>query len=102
MKNTLSALIFSFALFLTPIFSSTNAFADPMTLEVTDSQALELGLKAMVGKTVTLQLTSGSELSGVLEAVGPSTVRIGQLTGKEFYSAVVRIEQIIAVVYRAK
>ena len=76
--------------------------AETAPLEVTDAQAIDQGLKSLIGKGVTLRLRGGEEMSGVLEAVGPTAVRLGQLTGKEFFSAIIRIEEIAGVVYRAK
>ena len=76
--------------------------AETTPLEVSDAQAIDQSLKALIGKGVTLRLRGGEEMSGVLEAVGPTAVRLGQLTGKEFFSAIIRIEEIAGVVYRAK
>lgn len=71
-------------------------------LEVTASDAIPAGLEKLSGKSVTLKLASGEEVSGVVEEVGPSTLRLGQLTGKEFYSALVAIKDISAVIYRSR
>lgn len=79
-----------------------SAVADPVKLEVSSQNAIVGGLNTLLNKVVTLHLRSGQELSGVVEAVGPSAVRLGSLTGKEFYSAIISIDDISAVVYRAK
>src|SRR5689334_11052861 len=80
----------------------STVLAEELKLEVTDSAALKSSLEKVIGNSVTLRLTSGEDISGILEAVGPTAVRVGQLTGKEFYSAVVVIDQISALIYRSK
>ena len=100
MKKGLLLYLFLFSLTLTAPF--TGLKAEDLKLEVTEDNALKAALEKVVGKTVTLKLINGEDISGVVEAVGPTAVRIGQLTGKEYYSAVVVIERISAVVYRAK
>lgn len=81
---------------------TSPSFGDETKVEVTDADAIKLGLEKLSGKSVTLRLSGGEDVSGVVEAVGPSAVRIGQLTGKEFYSAIVTLADITAVIYRAK
>ena len=76
--------------------------ADEIKLEVNDPNAMKANLDHFVGKTITLRLHSGEDLSGVVEAVGPTVLRLGQLTGKEFYSAMIKLDEISAVIYRAK
>ena len=78
------------------------ARSEEVKIEVTAADALRAALEKMVGKNVALRLHSGEEIGGTLEAVGPDAVRLGQLTGKEFYSAVIRIEGIDSVIYRNK
>ena len=97
-----SLIIFSLLFSLTLSVPFTGLQAEELKLEVTEDNALKAALEKVVGKTVTLKLINGEDISGVVEAVGPTAVRIGQLTGKEYYSAVVVIERISAVVYRAK
>jgi len=83
-------------------FNTPYLYADEGKIEVTDANALKAALEKLAGKSVTLKLGSGEELSGVLEAVGPSALKLGQLTGKEFYSAIVQISEVSVVIYRAK
>ena len=80
----------------------SSAYAEEVKLEVDQANAMQRGLNLLIGKSVTLRLNSGGEMSGVVEAVGPTAIRLGALVGKEFYSAVVQLEDVSAVVYRAK
>jgi hypothetical protein len=59
-------------------------------------------LAANLGKRVAVRLGSGGELEGTVAKVGDHLVHISKLTGKDFYDAIVRIEQIDAVTYRAR
>ena len=59
-------------------------------------------LERLKGKNVTLMLVSGESLSGTLVDLQGDTVRLSQLSGKEFYDAVVEKEWIQAVVFRAR
>jgi hypothetical protein len=54
------------------------------------------------GKLVTLRLADGGELSGKVGKVGDKLVQLGELSGKEFFDAAVKIEDIEAVIFRAR
>lgn len=57
-------------------------------------------LSRQTGQKVELVLKSGEKLGGTVKAVGTKSVHIGAITGKEFYDAVVSVEDISAVVIR--
>ena len=59
-------------------------------------------LKQQVGKSATLKLASGQDLSGVVRQVGDHVVHLGALKGMEFYDAAVQLDDIAAVVVRAR
>jgi small nuclear ribonucleoprotein (snRNP)-like protein len=59
-------------------------------------------LERLVGKRVSVVLTSGPELSGVVTSVGDKVVLLSELTGREFFDGVVNIDQIGAVVVRTR
>lgn len=59
-------------------------------------------LKAHQGKRVTLVLASGTELSGKLTAVDKDTATLAELSGKEFFDAVVDLDHVQALVYRTR
>jgi len=54
------------------------------------------------GKHITLRLTSGCELEGELEELGDQVLQLTELTGMEFYDAIVRLDTIAALVVRTK
>jgi hypothetical protein len=59
-------------------------------------------LKDRSGKNVTLVLVSGTELTGKVDNVGNNTVRLTELSGKDYFDAVVDLDDVSAVVFRAR
>jgi hypothetical protein len=53
-------------------------------------------------KNVTIRLTSGSELAGVLEQVGDEVLHLTKLTGMEFFDAVIRLDTVAALIIRTR
>ena len=47
-------------------------------------------------------LTTGQELSGVVSSVGDKVVHLSELSGREFFDAAVSLEHIRAVVVRVR
>lgn len=76
------------------VLASSSAFAA--------GDAIKSALSAQQGKKVTVQLRSGQELTGTVQAVDADTVKLAELSGKEFYDATVRIESVDAVIARAR
>ena len=54
-------------------------------------------LKPFVGKDVFIHLRSGKTFQGYLKSVGNGLLQIEKLAGREFYDALIRIEDISAV-----
>jgi len=54
-------------------------------------------LKTMVGKPVNITLQSGATFSGILKTVGTHLVHLEKLSGKEYYDALIRLEDISAI-----
>jgi hypothetical protein len=77
------------------LFAATASWAE-------NAPSIEATLGASVGKTVTLRLAGGEELTGTLASTSPVTVKLTGLQGRDFFDAVVRIERIDAVIFRAK
>jgi hypothetical protein len=80
----------------------TLIIAEDQPLSVQGSQVMRENLQKKVGAKVTLQLSGGQELSGKVVEVGETAVHLSELTGKEFYDAVVRLDQISALVVRVR
>ncbi len=94
MKKYLSVLLISGILFV------SNVVAEPLSVSSTDS--IKSILVAHKGKSVTVMLKSGSELTGKVGEVNSEIVHLIELSGKEFFDAVASIKKIEAVVIRTK
>ncbi|MEQ9642398.1 MAG: hypothetical protein RIM84_20390 [Alphaproteobacteria bacterium] len=53
-------------------------------------------------KGVTLHMRSGEKFQGRIEGVSPHNVIVTELVGREFYSAVVKIDDISAIEVRVR
>jgi hypothetical protein len=71
-------------------------------LELEPNDSMQTILQRQVGQTVELRMTSGDKIGGKLEKVNEKLAYITQLTGAEYFSAVVLIDDIAAVMVRTK
>lgn len=88
-------------LLLTVAVLSGAAAQTAARLAVGPSDTLREVLARHVGKSVTLELTSGDELTGVVRLSG-EVVHLEQLAGKEFFDAAVDIDAVAAVIVRVR
>ncbi len=79
-----------------------SAYAQDLKLEVRSADTVKSVLERQVGKRVGVVLTTGQELSGVVSGVGDKVVHLAELSGREFFDAVVSLEHIRAVVVRVR
>ncbi len=76
--------------------------AEVKKLEVRDTDQIRDILTRNVGTPAKVSLRSGVELSGKVSRVHTQLVVISELAGREFFDAVVRIEEISAVIMQAR
>ena len=76
--------------------------AQEAKLEVRSNDTVRTVLERQVGKRVSVVLTTGPELAGVVTSVGDKVVHLSELTGREFFDAVVNLDQVGAVVIRTR
>ena len=79
---------------------STPAAAQDAKLDVKSTDTVRTLLERNVGKRVSVVLTTGPELAGVVAVVGDKVVQLSRLSGREFFDAVVAIDHIGAVILR--
>ncbi len=84
------------------LFSSAPLFAADAKIELKPDDTVKIILEHQVGQVVELRLGSGEKIGGKVEKVGDTLVHLTQLTGAEFFEAVVDIESVSAVVVRSK
>ena len=77
-------------------------YAQEVRLPVSAEDTLRTVLQRQTGKPVTLKLDSGEEISGKVRLVGDRIVHLEELTGKEFFDAVVDLEEVAAVLVRTR
>ena len=87
---------------LVVLLSGATLFAADTKLELKTDDGVKSILERQVGQVVELRLGSGEKIGGKVEKVGETLVHLSQLTGAEFFEAVVDIESVSAVVVRAK
>ena len=71
-------------------------------LEVADADSVKTVLERHVGKRVSVVLSTGQELSGTVSKVTRDALHLSELTGREFFDAVVPLDKISAVVIRVR
>jgi small nuclear ribonucleoprotein (snRNP)-like protein len=60
------------------------------------SQSLDDNLKLYTGKNIHVHLKSGKTIQGYVKSVGNHLLHIEKIEGRDFYDALVRIEEISA------
>jgi hypothetical protein len=71
-------------------------------LNTAESMADNLRRLAAEKKPVEIVLRNGKSYKGRLAAVGDSSVIVAEIVGREFYDALVLIEEVVAVEVRAR
>ena len=66
------------------------------------NDALLNNLKMFKGKGVYIKLVSGEEIGGRIKHVGNSMIHIEKIINKEFYDALIRLDNIAGIRFRAR
>lgn len=85
------------ASFFSPLESQARSVVPVEGAKFDTSWSLADNLKSYAGKDVFVHLKSGHTLQGYVKAVGNNLVHLEKLAGKDFYDALIRIEEISAV-----
>lgn len=56
--------------------------------------SMSQNLKSFIGKKINVTLDSGQVISGTVKSVGDHMLHLEKLSGKEYYDALIRIENI--------
>ncbi|MGH7806105.1 MAG: hypothetical protein ACREQJ_17280 [Candidatus Binatia bacterium] len=80
-------------------FLAAALLAAPLAASAADIKAT---LEKHKGSRVSLRLPSGDDITGKVVSVDGGTVHLSELAGREYFDAVVEIDDIAAVVFRAK
>ena len=93
-------LLAAFALLCASFLPLLPAHAQELSVSAADS--IQTVLAARKGKPVTVRLSGGQELSGVVREATGKLVVLGALSGREFFDAAIPLEKIEAVLVRTK
>lgn len=55
-----------------------------------------------VGKRVAVRITAGEAIEGTIVKVGDHAVQLSKLSGRDYYDAIVRIDRIEAIIFKAR
>jgi len=97
-----SAAVVALALLVASLASPSTAAAQDTKLEIKSGDTVKTVLAGLMGKRVGLVLTTGPEIAGVVTTVGDNVVHLSELSGREFFDAVVSLDKIAGVVIRVK
>jgi hypothetical protein len=95
------ALLLSALLCAGCVLVPVSALAQDVSLEV-NADAIKVSLERQIGKRVRLRLLSGGDVEGTVVSVGTAAVHVARLAGMDFFDGVVRLDQIAAVIVRAR
>ena len=82
--------------------TTQRIFAEDKKMEINTSFSIKQILDSAKGQRVSLKTDAGEALEGTVTSVGDHLVHISKLSGRDFYDAVVVIDKISAVVFRAR
>ncbi len=76
--------------------------AEEPSVDLNSPDAVRMTLEQQQGKRVKVKLTSGQDLDGKVTKVGSQALVLTELSGMEFFDATVRLDQVAAVILRAR
>lgn len=80
-----------------PVEAQTKKVTTLEGVNFDTSHTMADNLKVYVGKDVIVDLRSGKTLQGYVKAIGNGLVHLEKLSGRDFYDALIRIDDISAV-----
>src|SRR5215510_9487955 len=98
----LSGRLAALSLLLALTLPMSAVHAQDTKVEVRSPDTVKTVLDRLVGKRVSLVLTTGPELAGVVSVVGDKVVLLTDLTNREFFDGVISIDHIAAVIVRTR
>ncbi len=90
------------AIIVVLILASRLSFAAEPKFQIQPPDTVQNILDREVGQRVILRLQCGEEMSGTVTKVGEWIVHLSALSGREFYDAAIRLDQISAVIVRVR
>ncbi|MBX3328067.1 MAG: hypothetical protein U0223_00930 [Nitrospira sp.] len=76
--------------------------ADESSVDVNGPDAMKSLLEQQVGKRVKIKFCSGQDMEGKVVKVGSHAVQLTELVGMELFDATVKLNDVAAVIVRAR
>ncbi len=95
--------VFTAVIFFSPALFVSRADAQAKSVTATEGAKFDVqnplgdNLKRFLGKDVYVHLRSGKTLQGYVKSVGDHFVHLEKLAGRDFFDALIRIEDISAI-----
>jgi hypothetical protein len=78
------------------------AFSEESGFQFNKDTSLQTSLLQFKGKIIEIQFKSGGQMAGKLSEVGTQSILLKELRGKEYYDALIIIDDIAAVIFKAR
>lgn len=88
--------------FLGMVRNASPASAEEQAQDLNSPDAIKHALDLQTGKRVKIKLESGQDLEGKVARVGSHGVQLTELSGMEFFDAIVKLEEVAAVIVRVR
>ncbi len=82
--------------------TSVVVAAEESIVDVNSPDAMKSLLEQQVGKRVKVKLCSGQDVEGKVAKVGSHAVQLTELVGMELFDATVKLDDVAAVIVRAR
>lgn len=84
------------------VLTTSSIWAADAPVEVDPTDTMRALLERQNGQVVEVRLKSGDKISGKVASIGDKLLHISQITGQEFFDAVIDVKDVTAVIYRAR
>ncbi len=103
MRDILGKTLWAFAIAaVIGLTVASSVVAEEKKVEINTSFTIKQILGSFTGQRVLLKTDAGESIEGTITSAGDHVVHISKLTGKDYYDAVVVIDRITSVVFRAR
>ena len=90
-------LLFAAVFIISPVIAQPRSAVAVQDAKFDVSSSIKDNLKAYVGKDVLIHLRSGKTFQGYVKAAGDHFVHVEKLSGRDYYDALIRIDDISAI-----
>ena len=81
---------------------SVAQFSHADALSIKPGDTLQKQIAAQKGKKITVRLLAGEELTGIVRDVSNELLQLGELSGKEYFDAMIDLNKVTAILVKTK